>query len=158
RGDNWAYLSSGTWSLLGAELPSPVLTDEARTASFTNEVGLNGTIRFLKNIAGLWVLQECRRAWEAEGNVYDYDQLTKMAVENGPAKSHLCLEDTRFISAGDMPAKIVAYCRETGQPEPKTPGEFTRTILESLALTYAKMLGLLEGITGRKFETLNIVG
>jgi rhamnulokinase len=158
RGEKWAYLSSGTWSLLGAELPGPVLTEAASAASFTNEVGLRNTIRFLKNIAGLWVLQECRRAWEAAGQKFDYDQLTKLAIESGPAKAHLCLEDERFLGAGQMPEKIVAYCRETGQPEPKTPGEFTRTILESLALTYDKMLGLLEKLVGRKFDTLHIVG
>lgn len=158
HGENWAYLSSGTWSLLGAELPGPVLTDAARAASFTNEVGLGNTIRFLKNIAGLWVLQECRRAWEAAGQKFDYDELTRLAIANGPAKAHLCLEDNRFVTAGQMPEKIVAYCRETSQAEPKTPGEFTRTILESLALTYDKMLRLLETLVGREFETLHIVG
>ena len=157
-GENWAYLSSGTWSLLGAELPQPVLTDAAREAGFTNEVGIGGSIRFLKNIAGLWVLQECKRAWEAAGQNFSYDDLTKLAVENGTANAHLCLEDARFTSLGEIPQKITAYCRETGQPEPKTPGQFTRTILESLALTYAKTLRLLEGVVGRKFEKLHIVG
>jgi rhamnulokinase len=157
-GKNWAYLSSGTWSLLGAELPQPVVTDAAREAGFTNEVGIGGSIRFLKNIAGLWVLQECKRAWEAAGQTYSYDDLTRLAVENGPAIAHICLEDARFVSHGEMPDKITAYCRETGQPEPKTAGQFTRTILESLALTYAKTLRMLEGFTGTKFEKLHIVG
>jgi rhamnulokinase len=157
-GENWAYLSSGTWSLLGAELPSPIVTDAAREAGFTNEVGLGGTIRFLKNIAGLWVLQECRRAWEAAGQTYTYDELTKLAVENGPAAAHISMRDARFLAPGDMPGKITAFCQETGQPEPATPGQFVRTILESLALTYAQTLVQLEGLVGRKFERLHIVG
>lgn len=158
RGDKWCYLSSGTWSLLGAELPAPIVTDAAREAGFTNEVGLGGTIRFLKNIAGLWVLQECRRAWEAAGQSYTYEDLTRLAVENGPAISHISLNDARFLSPGDMPQKITAFCRETMQTPPATTGQFVRTILESLALTYAETLRQLEGLVGRKFETLHIVG
>ena len=157
-GDDWAYLSSGTWSLLGAELSSPIVTDAAREAGFTNEVGLGGTIRFLKNIAGLWVLQECRRAWEAAGQVYTYDELTRLAVENGPATAQISLKDARFLSPGDMPEKIIAFCRETGQPVPVSAGQFARTILESLALTYATTLRELESVTRRKFEKLHIVG
>jgi len=155
---NWAYLSSGTWSLLGLELPQPLITDAAREAGFTNEVGLGGTVRFLKNIAGLWVLQECRRAWETAGASFDYEELTRLAVENGPASSHLSLADPRFLSPGDMPKKIAAFCRETGQPAPASPGQFVRVILESLALTYAQTLRQLETLTGHEIETLHIVG
>jgi rhamnulokinase len=155
---NWAYLSSGTWSLLGAELASPVLTDAAREAGFTHEVGLGGTIRFLKNIAGLWVLQECRRAWEAEGRSYSYEELTRLATDCPAAPAHLALTDPRFTSSGNMPGKIAAFCEETGQPAPADPGEFTRTILESLALTYARVLGELEGLIGQTIRTLHIVG
>jgi rhamnulokinase len=158
QGGNWAYLSSGTWSLLGAELATPIVTDAAREAGFTNEVGLGGTIRFLKNIAGLWVLQECRRAWEAAGQPLNYDEISKLATENGPAAAHLSLGDARFISAGEMPEKIAAFCRETGQPVPTTPGQFARTILESLALTYAHTLRELENVAGLKIERLHIVG
>ncbi len=158
KGNNWAYLSSGTWSLLGAELTEPVVTYAACEAGFTNEVGLGGTIRFLKNIAGLWVLQECRRAWEAAGQHFTYEQLTTLAVENGPAETHISLQDTRFLSPGDMPHKIAAFCRETNQPVPSTPGQFVRTILESLALTYAQTLRQLESLVGCKFEQLHIVG
>jgi rhamnulokinase len=154
---NWAYLSSGTWSLLGAELDAPVLTDAAREAGFTNEVGFGGTIRFLKNIAGLWVLQECRRAWETAGESFTYDELMQAAAE-ATASAHLSLDDDRFLSTGDMPDKITSFCRETGQPEPSTTGQFVRTILESLALTYARSLHQLEDIVGRKFGTLHIVG
>lgn len=154
----WAYLSSGTWSLLGAELSEPVITDAAREAGFTNEVGLGGRIRFLKNIAGLWVLQECRRAWEAAGQSFTYEELTRQATENGPATAHLSLKDPRFVSPGDMPQKIAAFCRETHQPVPVTPGQYARTILESLARAYAETLRTLEGLVGHKMETLHIVG
>jgi rhamnulokinase len=157
-GRNWAYLSSGTWSLLGAELSKPIVTDTAREAGFTNEVGIGGTIRFLKNIAGLWVLQECRRAWEAAGQSFTYDELTRLAVENGPANAHISLQDARFLSPGGMPEKMASFCRETTQPAPATPGQFVRTILESLALTYAQTLRQLESLVGRKFEKLHIVG
>jgi rhamnulokinase len=158
RDNKWAYLSSGTWSLLGAEIPAPVVTDAAREAGFTNEVGLGGTIRFLKNITGLWVLQECRRAWEAAGQSFAYEELTRMAVENGPAGAHISLGDVRFLSPGDMPEKITAFCRETAQSIPATPGQFARTILESLALTYMQILRQLESLIGHKFERLHIVG
>jgi rhamnulokinase len=156
--ESWAYLSSGTWSLLGAELPSPVMTPAACEAGFTNEVGLGSTIRFLKNIAGLWVVQECRRAWEAEGKTFSYDDLTRLAEENGPAAAHLSLNDPRFLAPGDMPQKVAAYCRETGQPAPETTGQFIRTILESLALTYSQTLRQLEELIGRRIEKLHIVG
>jgi len=157
-GTRWAYLSSGTWSLLGAELPGPVVTAEAREAGFTNEVGLGGTIRLLKNIAGLWVLQETRRAWAEAGREFSYDELTRLARESGPAQAHLSLNDPRFVTTGNMPEKIEAFCRETGQPVPKEPGAVARTILESLALTYREVLGRLEKLTGEKVERLHIVG
>jgi rhamnulokinase len=157
-GENWAYLSSGTWSLLGAELREPIVSDAAREAGFTNEVGLGGTIRFLKNIAGLWVLQECRRAWEANGRQLSYDELTRLAAENGPAEAHLNLRDPRFLAPGGMLSKIEAFCRETAQPVPASAGAFARTILESLALTYAQTLRELESVIGRRIETLHIVG
>jgi rhamnulokinase len=158
RAGNWAYLSSGTWSLLGAELSAPVVTEAAREAGFTNEVGLGGTIRFLKNIAGLWVLQECRRAWETAGQPFTYEDLTRLAAENGHARAYISFADARFLSPGDMPDKITSFCRETGQPLPRTPGQFVRIILESLALTYARTLRQLESLVGRKFERLHIVG
>jgi rhamnulokinase len=155
---NWAYLSSGTWSLLGAELAAPMMTEAAREAGFTNEVGLAGTIRLLKNIAGLWVLQECRRAWEAEGTGFTYDELTRLGAESPPSPSHISLQDSRFLSPGGMPDKITAFCRETRQPVPASPGQFVRTILESLALTYAQTLRELEALVGHKMDRLHIVG
>jgi len=156
--ENWAYLSSGTWSLLGAELSGPVMTAAACAAGFTNEVGLGGAIRFLKNIAGLWVVQECRRAWEAAGQAWSYDELTQLAAASPPASAHLSLQDPRFTSTGNMPEKIAAFCEETGQPAPTTTGQTVRMILESLALTYAETLRQLEMLIGRKVEKLHIVG
>ncbi len=157
-GTDWAYLSSGTWSLLGAELTEPVITEEARDAGFTNEVGLGGTIRFLKNIAGLWIVQECRRAWADSGEIYSYDDLTRLATEAGDAVAHLSLDDPRFVTFDEMPEKIAAYCRETGQPVPSTPGEYIRAVLESLAVCYAQTLTKLESLTGQTYDTLHIVG
>jgi rhamnulokinase len=158
RDGGWAYLSSGTWSLLGAELTAPIFTDAAREAGFTNEVGLGGTIRFLKNIAGLWVLQECRRAWAVAGQSFTYEELTRLAVESGPAQAHISLQDARFLSPGGMPEKIAAFCRETTQPAPASIGQTVRTIFESLALSYAQTLRRLESLVGTKFEKLHIVG
>lgn len=154
----WAYLSSGTWSLLGTELTAPVMTEAAREAGFTNEVGLGGSIQFLKNIVGLWIVQECGRSWQAAGQSYSYDELTQLAKAAGPAKAHINVDDPRFLSPGRMPEKVAAYCRETSQPAPESPGQIIRTVLESLALFYARTLAQLEKVTGRKYETLHLVG
>ncbi|MCD6049110.1 MAG: rhamnulokinase, partial [Verrucomicrobia bacterium] len=158
RGQNWAYLSSGTWSLLGVELNRPVLTDLCRTHNFTNELGYGGTVRLLKNIVGLWVIQECRRQWAAEGNDIDYGTLTKLAADAPPFTSILDLTDKRFVAPGDMPAKIATFCRETHQPAPTSPGAIARCVLESLALMYDRTLRQAEAVSGLKTEVLHIVG
>jgi rhamnulokinase len=154
----WAYLSSGTWSLLGAELEKPVINETSREAGFTNEAGLGGTIRFLKNISGLWIVQECRRAWEEAGQPFSYAELTRLAQEHGPARAHIAPNAPRYLAPGGMPEKIAAFCRETGQPVPAGPGEVIRVVLESLALSYAHTLAWLEELTGTKMETLHLVG
>lgn len=158
EGDDWAYLSSGTWSLLGIESSTPIVTAKSRQYNFTNEVGFGGSIRFLKNIIGLWVLQECRRVWAKAGQEYNYDQLTAMAETAPPLKALLNLRDERFAKPDNMPQKIVDYCRETKQPAPTTPGEFVRCVLESLALLYRQTLDQIEKVTGRTLTTLHIVG
>ena len=158
EGDDWAYLSSGTWSLLGVELAEPLITPEAEAANFTNEIGFGGTVRFLKNIAGLWIIQECRRAWLAEGQEYTYDALTRLAEAAPPLMSLLHPDDTRFLAPGGMPEKVRAYCRETGQPVPETPGQIVRCALESLALSYRRTLEQTEALTGRTLRRLHIVG
>lgn len=158
RGGNWAYLSSGTWSLMGVEWPQPVITDQGRDANFTNEIGYGGSVRLLKNIVGLWIVQECRRDWAKRDSEFDYVTLTKLASEAKPFASLINPADPRFVSPDDMPAKIVAFCKETGQPAPDSPGAFVRCALESLALFYRVTLRQLEVIIGKKIETLNIVG
>lgn len=157
-GDDWAYLSSGTWSLLGVETAQPILSDAARAANFTNEVGFGGSIRFLKNIVGLWILQECRRAWQAAGNDLDYGAIVELAAQAAPLRSLIRPDDARFLKPDDMPAKVAAFCRETGQAEPSTPGEYARCILESLALFYRLKLDELEGLVERPIRRVHIVG
>lgn len=157
-GDDWAYLSSGTWSLLGVELPGPLINDGARRANFTNEAGFGGTTRFLKNIIGLWILQELRREWAANGRDVSYTELTELARQATPFRSLIHPKDERFVAAGDMVAKVTAVCRETNQPEPQTPGQFARCVLESLALLYRSTLEEMEVLTGRQIRHLHIVG
>lgn len=158
RGDDWLYLSSGTWSLLGAETPEPVLTAAAAKYNVTNEGGVGGKIRLLKNIAGLWLLQECKRQWERDGHEWDYAAITRMAGDATPRIATLDLDDPAFATPGNMPAKIVAQCQRTGQRAPAAPAEFARVILESLADSYAKVINMLQEITGKTFSTLHIVG
>ncbi len=158
QGDDWAYLSSGTWSLLGAELSSPLLTEECRACNFTNEIGHGGSVRLLKNIIGLWIVQECRRAWARAGHDYDYVTLMQLAAAAPPGAARIAPDDARFLAPGDMPETIATCCRETGQPPPTTPGAIIRCVLESLALCYACELANLEKITGKKFTRLHIVG
>jgi rhamnulokinase len=155
---NWCYLSSGTWSLLGAEIDKPCVSAAAQAASFTNELGVNGTYRFLKNIAGLWLVQECRRDLERHGKTFDYTTLTKNAEA---ATAHRTLVDpayAAFQTPGGMLQKICDAARSTGQPVPDAPGEFVRCALESLALAYREKLGLLESILDQRFDVLHIVG
>ncbi len=158
RGKDWLFLSSGTWSLLGVEVNEPVLSPRAREFNLTNEGGLDGTIRLLKNIAGLWPLQECRRAWAREGKDFEYRTLVQLAREEPPHTALLDLNDPLMLSAGEMPRKIADHCRLRGQKVPETPGRFTRVILESLAESYAQVRQMLEEVTVRTFTHLHIVG
>jgi rhamnulokinase len=150
----WAYVSCGTWSLLGTERTEPILTDEARTAGFTHEAGLDGTIRFLKNLTGLWALQECARAW----GVTDWAALEAEAAEAEPPRAPIDLEDARFLPRGEMEARIRAYCREHGQPVPESRGQTARLILESIADSYRRAVGDLERVTDEAISTLHLVG
>lgn len=158
EGDDWAYLSSGTWSLAGVELEKPLINDAARTANFTNEVGYGGSIRFLKNISGLWIVQECRRNWQQLGQEFSYAEISHLASKAPPLRSIIHPNDSRFLKPDDMVAKVQAFCRETNQPVPETTGEIARTIYESLALLYAHSLDVLEKLTGHQINTLHIVG
>lgn len=157
-GDDWCYLSSGTWSLLGVEVPEPVITPASFAHGFTNEGGVGGTFRLLKNVMGLWLLQECRRHWQVGGREYSYAELTHLAAEAAPFRTVIDPDDPRFLAPGDMPVRIRQFARETGQPEPETPGQFARCILESLALKYRWVIERLEDVTGRSVHVIHVVG
>ncbi len=157
-GKSWCYISSGTWSLMGIETVAPVLTENAFRWNFTNEAGVAGTTRLLKNISGLWLIQECQRAWRAEGRDYDWQRLATMAEEAEPLRSVIDADDPRLIAPRDMPAKLVALCREANQPIPETHGAIVRCALESLALKYREVLGYLERLSGSHIEQIHIVG
>jgi rhamnulokinase len=156
QGDDWCYISSGTWSLMGVELPHPIIGDRSYELNYTNEAGFGGTTRLLKNIAGLWLLQECRRAWMAQGESFTYQELAAMAEESGPAQGVIDPDD--FLQPGDMPARIAEWCTAHSVPPPRTKGETCRMILESLAHRYNQVLQGLEALTGRKINTIHIVG
>ncbi|PAW91482.1 MAG: rhamnulokinase [Pedosphaera sp. Tous-C6FEB] len=154
----WAYLSSGTWSLLGLELTAPILTDRCRELNFTNEIGFGNSVRLLKNIVGLWLVQECRRDWAGAGRDFDYAALTQLATEAEPFRSLINPADPRFLAPDAMPERIAAACRASGQPAPETPGQFVRCVLESLALEYRRTLRQAEELAGLRVERLHIVG
>jgi rhamnulokinase len=154
----WCFLSSGTWSLLGAELDRPCISDEAQELSFTNERGLDGTIRLLKNITGLWLLQECRRAFRQRGAPLDYDELMTAAAAAPPFRTLVDPDHPPFSSPGQMPDKIAEYARSTAQVIPDSPGQFARCCLESLALAYRNTINQLERILGRTFDVVHVVG
>jgi len=155
---NFAYLSSGTWSLLGAELDQPVLCSRCMELNFTNEGGLGGTIRLLKNIMGLWLLQELKREWEDAGRNVSWQDMTTMAREARPFVSWVDPDDEKFLAPGSMSDRIRDFCRVTNQPVPETDGALVRCILESLAFTYRQVLLGLDELAGAPIEVLHIVG
>jgi rhamnulokinase len=157
-GTAWAYISSGTWSLMGVELSRPLLSDAALAANFTNEGGVGGTTRFLKNIMGLWLVQECRRAWERTGTSYSYDDLSRLAEAAPPFVSIVNPDDDSFILPPSMPQALADFCRRSGQPAPADAGAMVRCALESLALCYRWVLEKLEQLTGQRLETIHVVG
>jgi rhamnulokinase len=156
EGEDWAYISSGTWSLMGVELAEPIINDAALALEFTNELGAAGRVRFLKNITGLWLLQECRRDWALAGQDYGYAELTDLAAAAGPFPA--IIDPDAFLEPGSLPARICAFCRETGQEPPAQPGAMARAILESLALRCRQVLGGLESLLGRELRVIHIVG
>jgi rhamnulokinase len=155
---NWAYISSGTWSLMGVEVQKAVLSDRALEFNMTNEGGLDGTYRLLKNIMGLWLVQRCKRAFDARGREYSYGELVALAAKAPPLRSVVNPDDSRLYNPPDMPKAMQDFCKETGQPVPKTEGELVRCALESLALRYRQVLGWLEELTGNRIEVIHIVG
>ncbi|WP_425840044.1 rhamnulokinase [Streptomyces fractus] len=151
---NFAYICTGTWSLAGLELDAPVLTEESRAANFTNELGIDGTVRYLRNIMGLWLLQECQRAW----NEPDLTTLLDEAAKAAPLRSVVDAGDPTFLAPGGMPDRIAAACRATGQPEPRTRAETTRCILDSLALAHRRAIEDAARLADRPVDVVHIVG
>jgi rhamnulokinase len=157
-GGGWAYLSSGTWSLLGAELDEPVVSEAARTAGFTNELGVGGKVRFLKNISGLWLVQQVRADLAKRGDDFDYPALTALAEAAEPLAVLIDPDHPPFAEPGGMLDKIDTHCRDTGQTPPTTPGSYVRACLEALALSYRRTLTDLEQLTDRTIDRLHLVG
>ncbi|MEQ9406438.1 MAG: rhamnulokinase family protein [Fuerstiella sp.] len=155
---DWAYISSGTWSLMGVEVQNAILTPQALARNVTNEGGVDGTYRLLKNIMGLWLVQRCKVAFAARGQQVDYAELTRLAVEAPAFRSLVDPDRPAFLGPPDMTEAIAEECRRTGQPVPETLGQFVRCALESLALKYRMVLGWLEELTGTPVQVIHIVG
>ena len=153
-----AYISCGTWSLLGTECEKPVINDTTLKLNYTNEGGINRSVRLLLNIMGLWVYQECRRAWKKEGIQVSYDEMDALAQAAAPFQAFINVDDETFYSPGNMPQKVIDYCNKTGQKVPSDMGSIIRLVMEGLALKYRSAVEGLEAITGRKVPALHIVG
>jgi len=158
RGQDWAYLSSGTWSLLGLEVKEPMINPDTFRYNLTNEGGVGNTYRFLKNIMGLWLVQECKRVWEREGHTLDYGALMREAEQARPFVGIVEPNDNLFLNPPDMPKAIAQFCKDSGQQAPTTRGEFIRCALESLALKYRNVLEKFEQLRGKPVDILHIVG
>ncbi len=157
-GPTTAFLSSGTWSLIGLEMPAPVITEATRAANLTNEGGVAGTVRLLRNVMGLWLVQESRRAIWPGGDAPSYEELAALA-ETAPAfTAFIDPDDERFLRPGDLPARVRAFCTETGQPVPTDVGTLVRVLLESLALRYAVAVDELARASGHRVEAIHVVG
>jgi rhamnulokinase len=157
-GGDTAFLSSGTWSLLGTEIPRAIAGPEALRLNFTNEGGVCGTVRLLKNITGMWLLEGCRKAWERAGHAYEWGALLGMSAPEAPFRHLVDPDDASFTRPDDMTAAIADYCRRTGQDVPATPGAFVRAVLESLALKYRVVLEQLESLTGVRVAQIRVIG
>jgi rhamnulokinase len=156
--DGTAFLSSGTWSLLGTELDSPIITSDALRLNFTNEGGVNGTTRLLKNVMGLWMLQGCRHSWTSVGSSYNYLELMELAAQQASFGHLVDPDDESFLRPADMPTAINEFCRRTHQLVPQGPGAYVRAILESLAFKYRLVLRNLEQVSGKRIEQIRIIG
>jgi rhamnulokinase len=152
------FISAGTWSLVGLELQAPVISDASFAANLTNEGGVDGTFRLLRNVTGLWLIHECRRVWAREGQEHSFDQLVALANDAPALQSFIDPNDAAFDDPGDMPARVRAFCAHTGQPEPVEPGPIVRCILESLALKHAQTIEVLASVTGASPREIHVVG
>jgi rhamnulokinase len=159
QGDSgWAYISCGTWSLVGVELPEPVITDKTLEYNLTNEGGVNGTTRLLRNVMGLWILQQCRRSWERQGKSFTYEELARAAEGAPPFAALFDPDAAAFLNPDDMPEAIAIVCRESGQACPEGVAATVRAIIESLALKYRWVIERLEEVTGARIETIHMIG
>jgi rhamnulokinase len=157
QADDFAYISSGTWSLVGVETQEPVVTPEAMEANFTNEGGFGGRTRFLKNVMGLWILQECRRQWAREGHEYSYEELARLA-EDAPSGPLVDPDHPEFLGPGNMASRVQGFCKKTGQTPPEEPAAIARCVFESLALKYGHAIEQAQSLTGRTIGSINVVG
>ena len=153
-----AYISSGTWSLMGLELDQPVLTEISEKFDVTNEGGVGGKIRYLKNIMGLWIIQQCRHQWKKDGEEVSFDEMAELAEAATPHLAFIDTDDDLFTPPGDMPSRIVDFCTKTGQEVPATKGEIIRVAMESLVFKYRHTLDALEEIAGHRIDTIHIIG
>ena len=156
--EHTAFLSCGTWSLLGTELDTPILTADSCQSGLSNELGANGKINYLKNIIGLWLIQESRREYKRRGQAYSFAELEQQALAAEPLRSFIDPDAPEFVAPGDLPGRIQEFCRKTGQPVPETVGAVMRCIYESLALKYRYAIEQLSAVTGRAFTTLHVLG
>jgi rhamnulokinase len=156
--DGWAYISCGTWSLVGVESPEPVITERTLAYNLTNEGGVNGTTRLLRNVMGLWLLQQCRRSWERVGRKYGYDELAALARDAVPFATLVDPDDPTFLNPPDMPEAISSFAQRTGQPPPDGVAATVRCIEESLALKYRWVIERLEDVTGKPIEVIHVIG
>ncbi len=156
--DDFVYISCGTWSLFGIENETPIISDEAAKSNFTNEGGYNGTTRFLKNIMGLWLIQESRRQWKREGEDVSFNQLEQEALAAEPFKCFVDVDDPMFEAAGNLPKRVQKFCEQTGQYVPKTRGEIMRCIYQSLAMKYKYTFNALNELGDREYKRINILG
>ncbi len=154
----FAYISSGTWSLVGIESPQPVINDTQIRHNLTNEGGVFGSVRVLKNVMGLWIIQECRRAWRAQGQAFSFAELCALAEGAEPFFAAIDPDDGPFLYPGDMPKKVCGYCARTGQKLPQTPAQISRVVFESLALSYRAAIDALVEASGKEVESVHIVG
>jgi rhamnulokinase len=155
---DFAWISSGTWSIMGAEVHQPIINEKAMKYNFTNEGGVFGTWRFSRNIMGLWLVQECRRTWQHQGEDLTYDEITALASAAKPFISAIDPDDSAFFHPGNMPERIQEYCAHTNQTLPQTKGEIVRVALESIALKYRWVLERLEELTGKRHDPIQIIG
>jgi rhamnulokinase len=158
QGEDFAYVACGTWSLVGLELPAPVLGEASRAANFTNEGGVDGRIRYLRNVMGLWLLSESLRTWERAGSRIDLQRLLVAAAEGSEGGPVIDPDDPQFLPPGDMPARIEQACRDSGQPVPADRPALTRCILDSLAAAYARAVADAQSLSGRTVHVVHVVG